>query len=131
VPVCAKTGFCVLYAIFPEKKNGELREFDLNGEKVNYQYFQEIHHQTQQQISRGVKESHCDSFYNNNIRYLYFSDLIISASSSFFSKRACGSSFSTASLRTSVPESICEDRNLCSELKGAFSSTITSTYLNI
>ena len=63
---------------------GELREFDLNGEKVNYQYFQEINHQTQQQISRGVKESHCDSFYNNNIRYLYFSDLIISASSSFF-----------------------------------------------
>ena len=72
------------YVNFRRKKNGKLREFDLNGEKVNYHYFQEVQHQTQQQISRGVKESHCDSFYNNNIRYLYFSDLIISASSSFF-----------------------------------------------
>jgi hypothetical protein len=51
-----------------------------------------------------VKESHCDSFYNNNIRYLYFSDLIISASSSFFQSGFVAVSFSTASLRTSVPQ---------------------------
>lgn len=71
---------------------------------MNYHYFQEVQHQTQQQISRGVKESHCDSFYNNNIRYLYFSDLIISASSSFFPSILLAVWFSTQGHRKSVPE---------------------------
>ena len=50
-----------------------------------------------------MKESHCDSFYNNNIHYLHFSDLIISVSSSFFPSILLAVWFSTQGHRKSVP----------------------------